>query len=147
MGSPLHAIWEKSPEEMCRRAMKIAKSGYRFWVGGYVLAVVLSIGFPIISLVIVEPFSQWFAVLAAIAAGLNAAVRPSEKATIYDVAVQDIWAARLTYIHTNDASALVRELTRTIENMKIRYADMVVLVDKGHDRKDQRSDRHSDDEM
>ena len=62
-----------------------------------------------------------FAILAALAAIVSATLRPGDKATAYDGAVQDIWAARVSFIDDKNQSALIAELKRVIGLMKIRY--------------------------
>jgi hypothetical protein len=68
------------------------------------------------------PLQEYSAIIAAIAAALNASVRPGDKATIYDGAVQDLAAARISFLQDKDEMALVSAVKKVILRMKVRYS-------------------------
>jgi len=104
--------------------MAVAKMGYRTWVAMYLIALCLSIGFPIFAIIVDgDIWAKVFAGVAAIAASLSAAFRPGEKATAYDRAVQILWAARIAFISNKNADAFIGEIKRAQVLMQVTYAD------------------------
>jgi hypothetical protein len=121
MHGKLDKIWEAGAEEIIRRAMYIAKLGFKTWLPIYVLLLLGMVALPVLALLI-DTYVRYLAGAGAACSALFAALRPNEKTSKYDTAVQMIWKTRVAYrlgqLRDSDVS---REIRAAIEIMMLKY--------------------------